>query len=202
MVSRIYLARIAIMKKLTFIVIFSLIFTLISVVYSSPSFAKKRCKPFQKKLHNIQAMQRNGHSLKRGESLRAKEDKARDKWWDCERSSLAKFKAEYGSKKKKKAKKSNKSKRAKKNSYYFNSSSSLSSKNKKAISYSQNKQPTFNQSSAIVIKSKYQGNKMIAWLEFYSKPIKCQRPKKLSIFAYCNEHKIQQQSEFDKTYRD
>ncbi|MFQ3337708.1 MAG: hypothetical protein ACI9VO_000473, partial [Colwellia sp.] len=45
-------------------------------------------------------MQRKGYSLKRGESLRAKEDKARDKWWQCENSSQAKFKAKYGVKKK------------------------------------------------------------------------------------------------------
>ncbi|MCW8833040.1 MAG: hypothetical protein OQK03_06970 [Colwellia sp.] len=46
--------------------------------------AKKRCKPLLAKLHNIQAQQRAGYSSKRGLSLRAREDKARDMWWQCE----------------------------------------------------------------------------------------------------------------------
>jgi len=175
------------MKKITSLVMLYFAVILFSFTYSSPSYAKKRCKPFLEKLHNIQAMQRKGHSLKRGISLRAKEDKARDKWWDCERSSLAKFTAKYG-KKKKKAKKTKK-----KNKSY--------TKNKRKAS-SKKKVPTFNQHSAIVIKSKYQGDKKLAWLAFYNKPIKCQRPKKMSVFVYCSEHKVAQQNEFDKVYRD
>lgn len=184
------------MKIFTSLVIFCFAVVLFSFAYSSTAFAKKRCKPFLAKLHNIQTMQRKGYSLKRGESLRAKEDKARDKWWRCERSSLAKFRAQYGDKKKKtkKNKKSNKNKALKNKSYY--------TKINKVSSNSQKNMITFNQSSAIVIRSKYQGSKQRAWLQFYSQPIKCQRPKSMSVFAYCSENKMQQQSEFDKVYRD
>ncbi len=181
------------MKNFTPLVVFCSTVVLFSFVYSPTSLAKKRCKPFLEKLYNIQAMQRKGYSLKRGESLRAKEDKARDKWWQCEHSSKAKFKAQYGVKKKK-AKKTKHTKTVKKKTYY--------TKMNKLPAYSQREVTTFNQSSAIVIRSKYQGNKKLAWLQFYSQPIKCQRPKSMSVFAYCSENKIQQQSEFDKVYRD
>ncbi len=185
------LARIAMMKKITSIVIFCSAVVLFSSVYSPISFAKKRCQPFLEKLHNIQTMQRKGYSLKRGQSLRVKEDKARDKWWKCERSSKAKFNAQYGGKKKKNKKYKNK-KTVRNTTYY-------TKKNKKT-SYSQSKVTTFNQSSAIVIRSKYQGDKRLSWLDFYQKPIKCQRPKTMSVFAYCSENKLKQQSEFDKNY--
>jgi hypothetical protein len=181
------------MKKFTYLVIFYLTLLLFSLAYSPTSLAKKRCQPFLEKLHNIQTIQRKGYSLKRGESLRSKEDKARDKWWKCEHSSKAKFKAQYGGKKKKDKKYSNK-KKVKNKTYY--------TKMNKAPSYSQSKVTTFNQSSAIVIRSKYQGDKMISWLDFYHKPIKCQRPKSMSIFAYCSENKLQQQDAFEKSYRD
>ena len=162
------------------------------MAYSPTSHAKKRCKPFLEKLHNIQAMQRNSYSLKRGQSLRAKEDKARDKWWQCERSSLATFKAKYGGKKKK-AKKKKKKKTVKSKTYY--------TKINKSSSYSK-QVTTFNQSSAIVLSSKYQGDKMLAWLDFYHKPLQCHRPKKMSVFAYCSENKLQQQGKFEKIYRE
>ncbi|WP_198555525.1 hypothetical protein [Colwellia sp. 75C3] len=181
------------MKKLTPLVVLCSAFVMFSFAYSSAVFAKKRCKPFLEKLHKIQTMQRKGYSLKRGENLRAKEDKARDKWWQCENSSKAKFKAKYGVKKKK-AKKYKNKKTVVNKTYY--------TKMKKTSAYPQHKVTTFNQGSAIVIKSKYQGDKMLSWLDFYHKPIKCQRPKSMSIFAYCSENKLQQQGEFEKTYRD
>ena len=188
------LARIAMMKKFTSLIIFFCsVVVIFSFTYSSTALAKKRCKPFLEKLHNIQTIQRKGYSLKRGESLRAKEDRARDKWWRCERSSLAKFRAQYGDKKKKKTK--SKKGKVSKNKIYHPKKNKASSNSKKSMT-------TFNQSSAIVIRSKYQGSKKLAWLQFYNQPIKCQRPKSMSVFAYCSENKIQQQSEFDKVYRD
>jgi len=156
------------------------------------AFAKKRCKPLLNKLHNIQTMQRSGHSLKRGQSLRAKEDKARDKWWQCENSSLAAFKSKYGKVKKKLKHKTTKYKRVK-----------SKTKRLKVSKYTL-KPPKhlarFNQGSAIVIKSKYQGEKQLAWLQFYQQPIECQRPKKMKVFVYCTEDKLQQQYLFQQKY--
>jgi hypothetical protein len=183
------LARIAMMNKWIPFIIFCAAITLFSLAYSPTSFAKKRCKPYQEKLHNIQTMQRKGHSLKRGESLRIKEDKAREKWWKCEHSSKTKFQAQYGGGKKKTKKVKNK--KTVKNKTYYTKINKASSNSKKT---------TFNQSSAIVIKSKYQGSKKQDWLTFYNQPIKCQRPKNISVFAYCSEYKMQQQSEFEKNY--
>ena len=190
---RINLARIAMMKKLLPLILFFSAAVLFYLLYSPTSFAKKRCKPYQDKLHNIQTMQRKGYSLKRGESLRVKEDKARDKWWKCEHSSKAKFQAQYGGGKKKTKKAKNK-KTVKNRAYYTKINKTSSNSKKKTI--------TFNQSSAIVIRSKYQGSKKQDWLTFYNQPIKCQRPKSISVFAYCSENKMQQQSEFEKIYRD
>ncbi len=169
--------------------VFALILMLLDI---SQVHAKKRCKPYLEKLHNIQAMQRNAYSLKRGNSLRAKEDKAREKWWQCEHSSLAKFKALNDKSKKKSVKKTNKDKRKK----YANNHS----KKRTKLVPSKNKLVSFNQQSAIVIKSKYQGGKRQAWLAFYQKPIKCQRPKTLNVFAFCTEDKRQQQALFEQKY--
>ena len=173
----------------------SLTVILISILFSPASSAKKRCKPFLAKLHKIQASQRSSYSLKRGESLRASEDKARDKWWECENSSKAKFNAKYGSKKKKTKKKKVVKSKPKKQSIQV-------SRNYTQLNKSTAKTNTrFNQHSAIVIKSKFQGEKHLAWLAYYNKPIKCQRPKSISVFAYCNENKRQQQDEFEQKYQ-
>ncbi len=132
-------------------------------------------------------MQRKSYSLKKGQTLRVKEDKARDKWWQCENSSLSAFKSKYGTKKKKAKKKKKKS-----TTHY--------AKLNKAILTSPKKMATFNQNSAIVIKSKYQGDKKRAWLQFYQQPIKCQRPKSIIVFAYCSEDKLQQRGLFELKY--
>lgn len=164
-----------IVKLLIFISLF------LSVICESE--AKKRCKPLLEKLHNIQAMQRNGYSSKRGLSLRAKEDKARDKWWQCEKGRGAKNKS------KKKAKKENRNK----SSHY-------------SANYKQNKGTQihagtpFKTNSAIVVKSKYQGSKKQAWLKFYQQPAQCNRPKSLAVFASCSENKRAQRSDFEQLH--
>lgn len=180
-----------------FVIFIAFIF-LFFLSYSTAAHAKKRCKPFLEKLHNVQAMQRTGYSLKRGQSLRTKEDKARAKWWTCEHSSLATFKAQYGGKEKKakKVKKTKKSlhKQVVKNKTYY-------SKMNKSRSKPQQKVTIFNQSSTIVITSKYQGDKKLAWLAFYQQPTQCNRPKSIAVFAYCSENRLQQQDEFEHNYR-
>ena len=131
-------------------------------------------------------MQRKSYSLKRGQALRVKEDKARDKWWQCENSSLSVFKSKYATKKKK-------SKKQKKSKAQY-------AKLKKVKLKSSKKMVTFNQASEIVIKSKYQGKKKLAWLQFYQQPLKCQRPKSINVFAFCSEDKLQQRNAFEQKY--
>lgn len=169
------------------------IFILLVIIlsYSTTLQAKKRCKPFLEKLHKVQAQQRNGYSLKRGQSLRAKEDKARDKWWQCEHMSLAKFKAQFGGKNKK-AKKGKKKKSVKYAYKKVNKRKSQADASKTIA--------TFNQGSAIVVKAKYQGDKRLAWSQFYQRPSQCISPKNLNVFAYCSENKLQQQNQFDQEY--
>ncbi|AAZ28664.1 hypothetical protein CXF79_20135 [Colwellia sp. Bg11-28] len=174
------------MKKLTMFTFFYVVVTISLLIFSTNSSAKKRCKPLLEKLHNVQMMQRKNYSLKRGQSLRAKEDKARDKWWQCENSSLSAFKSKYGTKKKK-AKKKQKS------------TTHYAKLNKVKLKLPK-KMATFNQDSAIVIKSKYHGDKKLAWLQFYQQPIKCQRPKNINVFAFCSEDKLQQRETFEHKY--
>lgn len=148
--------------------------------FSPISEAKKRCKPLLQKLQKIQAMQRHGYSVKRGESLRAKEDKARDTWWQCEKGR---------GKKNKKAKKNSKSNMA-----------SYSIKSKRGDNKKLTAGTPFNTSNAIIIKSQYQGVKKRAWLAFYQQPTRCHRPKNLQVFAFCSENKQTQRADFEKVY--
>lgn len=162
---------------------------LIFSLFICPALAKKRCKPLLEKLHNVQAMQRSGYSLKRGQSLRAKEDKARDKWWQCEHSSrYAKASSKKGKKKTGKKKGKNKRKKVAVNKY------------KRLYLAKSNISAPFSDSGAIVIKSKFQGDKKFAWLAFYQQPSRCQRPKSLTVFAACSEDKQAQQSIFEQQY--
>ncbi|GAW94569.1 MULTISPECIES: hypothetical protein [Colwellia] len=180
------------MKIITYPTVIYTFIAVLLLTFSASTAAKKRCKPLLAKLHHIQTMQRKGYSLKRGETLRVKEDKARDKWWQCEHSSLASFKVKYG-KINKKSKKQSKKKKLAKNSIHY---SQMKIKRSQLV----NKVARFNQGSAIVIKAKYQGDKKWAWLQFYQQPIKCQRPKNLNVFAYCSEDKQQQQGVFEQKY--
>mgnify|MGYP001573251096 CR=1 FL=1 len=160
------------LKWLFFIVVFSIV--------SPISQAKKRCKPLLQKLQNIQAMQRHGYSVKRGVSLRAKEDKARDKWWQCENSR---------DKKSKKTKKNSKSNKV-----------SYSTALKRADAKNINAGTPFKTNNAIVVKSKYHGDKKRAWLAFYQQPTRCHRPKNLQVFAFCSEDKQTQRADFEQVY--
>jgi len=165
------------MIQLKFIFLISLI--IILFVVSPISAAKKRCKPLLEKLHNIQAMQRNGYSSKRGTSLRVREDNARDHWWKCEQGRGKK----------------NKNKKKQSNETVSYRSKIKSVKGKKMVAST-----PFKTSNAIVIKSKYQGEKKQAWLAFYQQPTQCQRPKNLQVFAFCSEDKQTQRVVFEQKY--
>jgi hypothetical protein len=150
-------------------------------VFSFHVEAKARCKPLLLKLHNIQALQRKGYSLKQGQSLTRKENKARAKWWQCEQGTLS-------TRKLKKRPKKNRSSNIKYRNY---------NKNPRLVNV---KLTPINQHSAIVIKAKYQGDKRAAWRKFYQQPAQCQQPKTLQFFAYCTEKKLQQQALFERDY--
>lgn len=154
------------------------------LLFSSTGEAKKRCKPLLEKLHNIQAMQRNGYSSKKGASLRAREDKARDKWWQCEQG--------RGGKAKSKSK--DKSKKKRKNSYQV-----VTTKQRKLNKISAGS--PFKTNNSVAIKSKYSGEKKQAWHTFYQRPTQCHRPKNLAVFASCSEDKQAQRITFEQTYK-
>ena len=160
------------------------LFVSLLCLFSPITEAKKRCTPLLEKLHNIQAMQRNGYSSKRGASLRAREDKARDKWWQCEQG---------------RDKKTNKKGQKKRDSKTANHRSK--SQKTKSVTQKKIKAGTpFKTNTAIVIKSSFQGDKQRAWLAFYQQPSRCQRPDNLQVFAFCSEDKQRQRQDFEQTY--
>jgi len=161
---------------------FFLLFLTLTLLFSLPSYAgKKQCKSYLEKLRNIQTQQKQGHSLKRSESLKKRETKARNKWWQCEQGQLKTLK-----------RKSNKLKKRRE----------LANRQPKQVnSLEKVKKPTvkpFQTSAAVVIKSRYEGEKLTAWLQYYQQPKKCQRPKSTKQFAFCVENRRMQQSAFEK----
>lgn len=129
---------------------------------------------------NIQSQQRAGYSNKKGRSLAEREQKARDKWWQCQQGKLPK-------KKRKKAKKKARSKA-----------------NARAVNLPPIKPPTAGTlrfSNKLTIKAKYQGEKQQAWLDYYQQPKKCKIPKSTKTFAYCLEDEQRQQQVFDRQYQ-
>lgn len=152
-----------------------IVFISVLLLLSAESEAKKRCKPLLEKLHNIQAMQRNGYSSKGGISLRTREDKARANWWECEKGRREKTK--------------NKTKHKNK-----------SVTNKQNLKVIIPAGTPFKTNNTIVIKSKYQGTKKQEWLKFYQQPAHCNRPKSLAVFASCSEDKQAQRINFEQEY--
>lgn len=151
--------------------------------FTSVCEGKKRCKPLLEKLHNIQAMQRNGYTSKQGVNLRSKEDKARNLWWQCEQGRGKKDKQ----RRKSKHKGQNKS-RYDKTNFQQGKSSDISAGS------------PFKTNNVVVIKSKYQGSKKQAWLKYYQQPAHCNRPKTLAVFASCSEDKQAQRMNFEQEY--
>ncbi|MCJ8318981.1 MAG: hypothetical protein MJK12_05065 [Colwellia sp.] len=141
------------------------------------SYGKNICEKQLNKLHKIQIKQRQGHSLKRSNTLNAQEHKARKQWWECTTSPSKTTKKRTKSKSKKKT-----------------TQSAVNVYKVKA------KVPSFKSSGAIIVKEKYKGKKNFAWLNYYQQPEACKRPKKLSVFARCTEDRQAQQLKFEQTY--
>jgi len=168
---------------------FQVLFIGMVLVFSHESYAgKKECKPYLVNLRNIQSQQKQGHNLKRSESLNKQEAKARKKWWRCEQGLLKKVAA---------SKSKNKSKNYKlKNSTVKHQP--ISEKARKGIT-KVNKKP-FRSTVAVVVKSRYQGLQLYAWLEYYQQPEKCRRPKNTKQFAFCVEDRRKQQLAFELVF--
>jgi len=146
---------------------------------STNSYSKNACEKQLNKLHKIQVKQRQGHSLKRSNTLNEQEHNARKKWWQCKTSPT------------KAIKKNNKSK-----------SKTIVKTKQTAIKKYQPmyKAPNFKSSGAISVKEKYKGKKNYAWLSYYQQPKECKRPKKLSVFVRCTEDRQAQQLKFEQSY--
>jgi len=152
-------------------------------LYSEKALAKAKCKPYLEKLQNIQALQRQGYSLKRGNSLRKREQAAREKWWQCEQGKI------QPTSKKSKARKK---KQEKKKRYVKTKRTRTGEIEKKLVPFSNQGQ--------IVLKGRFTGEKQQAWLQYYVQPKKCLRPKTTQVFAFCMEDKLAQQAVFEQEY--
>tara|TARA_R110000787_G_scaffold130058_5_gene241965 strand:+ start:160 stop:699 length:540 start_codon:yes stop_codon:yes gene_type:complete len=168
------------------IILFKLFLVLVLCSFLATA-GKKHCQDYRKKLDNIQSKQRQANSNKRSNSLSTQEATARNKWWSCETGKLkVKTKTKTKTKKRKKSKKkiTNKQKKLKPSSKAVN--------NKPLV--------PFASSSPLVVRAKYQGAKLQAWLQFYQAAKVCARPKSTQQFAACVEDKHRQQVEFEKSY--
>lgn len=175
-------------KILKGIVLLFCSFALLSISFNV--VAKKRCKALHDKLYHIQALQRQGYSLKKGQSLRAREDKARKKWWQCENSSYKSTKKVASNQHKRK-----KSQRSRSNTA---TSTKKHKHQRKAVFVAS----PFSRVKSIELSSSFTGVKQYAWLDFYKKPSQCHKPSSLAIFAFCSEDRLKQQAYFERSYRD
>jgi hypothetical protein len=156
-----------------------LIVTAIFLFLSPVHAGKKQCQPYLKKLHNIQSMQRQAHSLKSSNSLNNRENKARNKWWQCEQGKLPI-----------KHKKKSKKKKVK----------TIKAKILGDFNLPVKKSGPFITEKPLVFKTRFQGDKQFLWLKYYQQPKACIRPKSTKKFAYCMEDKRKQQRDFEKEY--
>ena len=162
---------------------FKVIFIGITIILSQVSYAGKRqCQTYLDKLRNVQSQQKQGHTLKRGESLNKQESKARNIWWKCEQGHLKKT---HLSNKQKKQKKSKVPKQQRVTKASLTQMSKVSLK-------------PFQMTAPLVVKSRYQGKQLQAWLVYYRQPKKCSRPKTTKQFAFCVEDRRNQQRSFEK----
>jgi len=157
-----------------------LLLPIILFFISANSYGKKSCEKQLNKLNKIQTKQRQGHSLKRSNTLNEQEHKARKLWWQCKKSPT---------KKRNNSKSKSKSKSKKQN----NQTAEKVYKRSGATS-------NFKSSGAISVKEKYEGKKNFDWLNYYQQPEECKRPKKLSVFARCTEDRQAQQLKFEQNY--
>lgn len=165
-------------------ILFSIL--LISLLCSFSTLAgKKQCQKYRKKLDNIQAQQRQSSSLKRSNSLSTREGKARDIWWQCENGKL-------NVKSKKENKKAKKASHRKKQSAPQYTKIKQYSDSKPLVPFATNR--------PLVVRARYEGEKLQAWLSFYQLKKNCIRPKSMPQFASCAEDKRRQQVEFEKSY--
>jgi hypothetical protein len=164
---------------------FIIFFISMALIFSQQSLAgKKHCQRYEDKLANIQSKQRQGHSVKRSERLKKKEESARKTWWQCQQSQVTKPIVNKQNKQKKKPRK-------------------ISVKDRQLLRSStrdvkNNRIDPFETSAALVLKSRYQGEKLQAWLKYYQQPKQCSRPKTIKKFAFCVENRRTQQLAFDK----
>jgi hypothetical protein len=162
---------------------------IVSLLFSVPSFAgKKHCQSYLEKLRNVQSLQRQGHNLKRSENLNKREAKLRKKWWQCERGLLKTTKNSKTKKQKKRNAQQKQKAQREKRKALINDSLMVNA----SVS-------PFQTSAAVVIKSRYQGKQLQAWLKYYHQPKQCSRPKTTKQFVFCVEDRRIQQLAFEKT---
>ena len=166
-------------------VYFQILLVGIMLTFSYESYAgKKECQSYADKLRNVQSQQRQGHGLKRSKNLNKQEKVARKKWWQCERGLLKKIKGNH---------------KKKQRNIAVNIHQPLSATLSRDIKKGSSK--PFQTSAPVLIKSRYQGKQLQAWLQYYQQPKKCLRPKTTRQFAYCVENRRTQQLAFEKGER-
>lgn len=147
------------------------------------SAGKKQCQPYLDKLRNIQAQQRVGHSNKKAHSLAKREQKARDKWWQCQQGKLPK-KASIKKKKKTRSK-----------------GSSLANKKMQTPIFDQAYAQSASLTNHVVIRGEFSGQKQQDWLDYFQPLEQCLKPSSTQIFAFCLEDRRKQRQQFVQNYQ-
>ncbi|MGB0936335.1 MAG: hypothetical protein ACPGTQ_02695 [Colwellia sp.] len=186
------------------------------------TLAKERCKPLLEKVHKIQKSQRHGYSLKQGDSLREKEDKARKAWWNCETSTKKYRKVTKKNKYEKNRKKQRKNRKYKATKPVKTAKKQTKKRlSKKPVKLKTNNNvnkeklgrqiASSNKISTAILLTKhyeeinfladYKEEKLIAWQTFYQIPAGCLKPKNLSLFVACSEKKKEMKGVFERQWR-
>ena len=154
-------------------------------VVNIASAGQQNCQSYENKLKLLRIKQKQGNSVKRQQSLKTQEDKAWKKLQFCKRGQLTGKSNTKG-----KGKKGNKKKK-------------VASKQKNIVAKKhQTRKPLrpLVANNPVVIKSKYQGEQLQAWLTFYQSPKRCRNTKTMQDFVWCAEDKRRQQVIFEQQY--
>lgn len=161
-------------------------------VVNIASAGQQNCQSYENKLKLLRIKQKQGNSAKRQQSLKTQEDKAWKKLQLCKRGQLTgksntKSKGKKGSKKKKVASKQK---------------NIVAKKHQAIVNKNETRKPLtpLVANNPVVIKSKYQGEQLQAWLNFYQSPKRCRNTKTMQDFVWCAEDKRRQQVIFEQQY--
>ncbi|WP_394175819.1 hypothetical protein [Thalassotalea litorea] len=164
------------------VVVIFLLLVCLSIFTSLRAQAKPECEPYHQALANIRAEMRAGYREPRGEILRDKERKLKEKIRLCLGYQSRTNNPNNLNQKKGKAR----------------HKPAVKSQSSTAVIMTKNADQLGNQ--ALVIRGKFTGKKQAAWLRFYQPSEQCRQPQTTSLFAKCLMLRDKQAKVFSKQW--